>query len=63
MRAGSPPDLMVAPGANAAGRRSRRLGTPSRGSDAAPAGWSGPIAPVNLGNGITYVTYWLLTPR
>jgi hypothetical protein len=32
-------------------------------NDSAPAGWSGPIAPVNLGNGITYVTYWLLTPR
>lgn len=29
----------------------------------APDGWSGPIAPVKLGNGITYVTYWLLTPR
>jgi hypothetical protein len=26
-------------------------------------GWSGPIAPVNLDNGVTYVTYWLLTPR
>jgi len=32
-------------------------------SDPAPEGWSGPIAPVHLGNGITYVTYWLLTPR
>src|SRR5437763_11000048 len=32
-------------------------------SDPAPKGWSGPIAPVHLGNGITYVTYWLLTPR
>jgi hypothetical protein len=29
----------------------------------APNGWSGPIAPVSLGNGVTYVTYWLLTPR
>jgi hypothetical protein len=28
-----------------------------------PDGWSGPIAPVRLGNGVTYVTYWLLTPR
>src|SRR5262249_39746198 len=27
----------------------------------APAGWSGPIAPTVL-NGVTYVTYWLLTP-
>jgi hypothetical protein len=32
-------------------------------NDPAPEGWSGPIAPVNLGNGVTYVTYWLLTPR
>jgi hypothetical protein len=32
-------------------------------SDAPPNGWSGPIAPVRLGNGVTYVTYWLLTPR
>jgi hypothetical protein len=32
-------------------------------NDPAPDGWSGPIAPVNLGNGVTYVTYWLLTPR
>ena len=32
-------------------------------NDPAPDGWSGPIAPVSLGNGITYVTYWLLTPR
>jgi hypothetical protein len=32
-------------------------------NDPAPAGWSGPIAPVNLGNGVTYATYWLLTPR
>jgi hypothetical protein len=32
-------------------------------NDPAPAGWSGPIAPVSLGNGVTYVTYWLLTPR
>jgi hypothetical protein len=32
-------------------------------TDPAPDGWSGPIAPVSLGNGITYVTYWLLTPR
>jgi hypothetical protein len=31
--------------------------------DPAPDGWSGPIAPVHLGNGVTYVTYWLLTPR
>jgi hypothetical protein len=31
--------------------------------DPAPEGWSGPIAPVSLGNGVTYVTYWLLTPR
>ena len=31
--------------------------------DPAPAGWSGPIASVTLGNGVTYVTYWLLTPR
>jgi hypothetical protein len=31
--------------------------------DPAPDGWSGPIAPVKLGNGVTYVTYWLLTPR
>jgi hypothetical protein len=31
--------------------------------DPAPHGWSGPIAPVTLGNGVTYVTYWLLTPR
>jgi hypothetical protein len=31
--------------------------------DPAPEGWSGPIAPVKLGNGVTYVTYWLLTPR
>jgi len=29
----------------------------------APDGWSGPIAPVTLGNGVTYVTYWRLTPR
>ena len=32
-------------------------------NDPAPEGWSGPIAPVKLGNGVTYVTYWLLTPR
>lgn len=32
-------------------------------NDPAPTGWSGPIAPVKLGNGVTYVTYWLLTPR
>ena len=32
-------------------------------NDPAPTGWSGPIASVTLGNGITYVTYWLLTPR
>jgi hypothetical protein len=32
-------------------------------NDPAPDGWSGPIAPVTLGNGVTYVTYWLLTPR
>jgi hypothetical protein len=31
-------------------------------NDPAPAGWSGPIAPTVV-NGITYVTYWLLTPR
>jgi hypothetical protein len=31
--------------------------------DPAPDGWSGPIAPVTLGNDVTYVTYWLLTPR
>lgn len=31
--------------------------------DPAPAGWFGPIAPTKLGNGVTYVTYWLLTPR
>lgn len=31
-------------------------------NDLAPAGWSGPIAPTVL-NGVTYVTYWLLTPR
>jgi hypothetical protein len=31
--------------------------------DPAPDGWSGPIAPTTLGNGVTYVTYWLLTPR
>jgi len=31
--------------------------------NAPPHGWSGPIAPVTLGNGVTYVTYWLLTPR
>jgi hypothetical protein len=32
-------------------------------NDPAPDGWSGPIAPVKLANGVTYVTYWLLTPR
>jgi hypothetical protein len=32
-------------------------------NDPAPEGWSGPIAPVKLANGVTYVTYWLLTPR
>jgi len=32
-------------------------------NDPAPEGWSGPIAPVRLGNSVTYVTYWLLTPR
>jgi hypothetical protein len=32
-------------------------------NDPAPDGWSGPIAPVKLGNGVTYVTYWLVTPR
>jgi len=32
-------------------------------NDPAPDGWSGPIAPVTLSNGVTYVTYWLLTPR
>ena len=31
-------------------------------NDPAPDGWSGPIAPTLL-NGVTYVTYWLLTPR
>ena len=31
-------------------------------NDPAPEGWSGPIAPT-LMNGVTYVTYWLLTPR
>jgi hypothetical protein len=31
-------------------------------NDPAPTGWSGPIAPTAL-NGVTYVTYWLLTPR
>jgi hypothetical protein len=31
--------------------------------DPAPHGWSGPIAPVTLGNSVTYATYWLLTPR
>lgn len=31
-------------------------------NDPAPEGWSGPIAPTVL-NGVTYVTYWLLTPR
>jgi hypothetical protein len=30
-------------------------------NDPAPEGWSGPIAPVKLGNGVTYVTYWRLT--
>jgi hypothetical protein len=30
--------------------------------DPAPEGWSGPIAPTVL-KGVTYVTYWLLTPR
>jgi hypothetical protein len=32
-------------------------------NDPAPDGWSGPIAPVTLRNRVTYVTYWLLTPR
>ncbi len=32
-------------------------------NDPAPKGWSGPIAPVTLANGVTYVTYSLLTPR
>ena len=32
-------------------------------NDPAPKGWSGPIAPVTLANGVTYVTYWLLTPQ
>jgi hypothetical protein len=32
-------------------------------NDPAPNGWSGPIAPVSLGNRVTYVTYWKLTPR
>jgi hypothetical protein len=31
-------------------------------NDPAPEGWSGPIAPTVL-NGVTYVTYWLLTLR
>jgi hypothetical protein len=31
-------------------------------NDQAPTGWSGPIAPTVV-NGVTYVTYWLLTPR
>ena len=31
-------------------------------NDSAPVGWSGPIARTTL-NGVTYVTYWLLTPR
>jgi hypothetical protein len=31
--------------------------------DPAPDGWLGPIAPTTLSNGITYVTYWQLTPR
>lgn len=31
--------------------------------DHAPEGWLGPINPVSLGNGVTYVTYWLLTSR
>jgi hypothetical protein len=31
--------------------------------DPAPEGWSGPIAPVTLANHVTYVTYYLLTPR
>ena len=29
----------------------------------APEGWSGPIAPTTLASGVTYVTYWKLTPR
>ena len=32
-------------------------------NDPAPDGWSGPIAPVTLGNKVTYVTYWRLTTR
>lgn len=32
-------------------------------NDPGPEGWSGPIAPVTLGNGTTYVTYYLTTPR
>jgi hypothetical protein len=32
-------------------------------NDPAPDGWSGPIARVKLANNVTYVTYWLLTPR
>ena len=32
-------------------------------NDPPPEGWSGPIAPVLLGNSVIYVTYWLLTPR
>jgi hypothetical protein len=31
-------------------------------ADPAPEGWSGPIAPTMM-NGITYVTYFMLTPR
>ena len=31
--------------------------------DPAPKGWSGPIAPVTLGNLATNVTNWRLTPR
>ena len=30
--------------------------------DPAPSGWSGPIAPMTV-NGVTYVTYWFLTPN
>ena len=29
--------------------------------DPAPSGWSGPIAPMTV-DGVTYVTYWFLTP-
>jgi hypothetical protein len=32
-------------------------------NDPAPDGWSGPIAPTKLGNDVTYVTYYMTTPR